>query len=125
MLDRFCPIAQIKFCFFIGPELQSVQDVQSCAIDWYWNESIGTYISKNSVLVAAPFGEPRKIGRNVVGISVEYMWPVAMHQYAGVVFFIEGVSADMWSAVNDEDFFVQSSCEAFSQNRACKSSANN
>ena len=57
---------------------------------------------QHAVLVRAPLGEARQVGRDLVRVGVEDVRPVAVDEDAVLVVVVEGVAADMRAAVDQQ-----------------------
>ena len=73
------------------------------------------HLSQHPVFVGPPFGEPREIVDDALGIGMENVRPVTMDQHAGFIVMVVGVATDVRPAVDHQHALVQPGRQALGQ----------
>ena len=82
-------------------EIEAVELVDGGEVDRDRHEH-AVDLRQHAVLVGAPLGEAREIGRDLVRVGVEDVGPVAVDEDAVGIVLVEGVAAHMRAAVDQQ-----------------------
>ena len=114
---RFGPARKKGGGFVVARKRQAVERIHRGSIDGDRNE-LAVDLRENAMGVRSPSRELRQVGVDRLGIGMEDVGSILVHQNAGIVVPVVGVARDMGTPVDQQDLVAQLAGEPFCEHAA-------